>query len=158
MRATIFAVRSIVVIVVGLCFLVGGYILGVHGRKDNIGRPLINNAEAIYRKGEHLEESEERLARNSGFWATNDGVCGVDLDYRIISFSKSGYKGGWEELNGNKYLIGQGMDFMTNTGFYYIDCLDESEMILRKETFSSPEITWVDTVTFRKIDKSKNEQ
>lgn len=106
--------------------------------EDNVKMPKdqheVDGSSWAINPDEYLAANEEWLYSSSGAWVSNSGVTFV-LDFRVISFVASG---DWKELDGSKFLLGQGLDFMTNTGFYKISPSPDEEgtIVLTKKDIS----------------------
>lgn len=67
------------------------------------------------------------LSKLSGSWISADGEQNANLDFRTLRFGRTGT---WADLENNTYLLGQEMQFLSDSGFYSV-CQMESPDALR---------------------------
>lgn len=67
------------------------------------------------------------LSKLSGSWTSADGEQSANLDFRTLRFGRTG---SWADLENHTYLLGQEMQFLSDSGYYTV-CQMESPDALR---------------------------
>ncbi|HRQ87606.1 MAG TPA: hypothetical protein PLA50_02340 [Bacteroidia bacterium] len=79
----------------------------------------------------------DRLAVLSGDWVSADGDQTAQLDYRVLRFKSTV---DWPDLDGRSFLLGEEMQFMTESGFYSLHASGDSfDMIFLIKEGASPD-------------------
>lgn len=85
----------------------------------------------VYEPDESMDWSDW-LSKLSGKWVSANGEQSAELDFRMLRF---GDAADWPDLSGKTFLLGQEMQFLTDSGFYTISTLysNPDEMRFIKE-------------------------